>query len=364
MSDVTFKKLPGVLSFQRGFVISDGLFFSVDNDGLESPVDVVRHGIRGTQNINNDSKTEVSNIQVTESAKSDSNACGVKVRFSLRTLALSDTLFACAGAEQQTLRQALQAFIERAKASVGIEEVARRYARNILNGRWLWRNRILGESIMIQVYAHQEPLAQSDNALSISLQHFDTYSQDEMTLGKAIAENMRGVTTTALDVEAHILFGFTGAVELFPSQNYVENKPSGFARPLYKVGHPSEANRKGGALLNFSDIRVMGQAALRDQKIGNALRTIDTWYPTYGEHTKPIPVEPNGASLDAQMFFRREGNDKKFSAFDLMRRINHIDPDTADGMFLIASLMRGGVFSETEKAEKTVKNKEGAKDAA
>ena len=44
----------------------------------------------------------------------------------------------------------------------------------------------------------------------------------------------------------------------------------------------------------------MGQAALRDQKIGNALRTIDTWYPAYEERRVPLPVEPNGASLDAQ----------------------------------------------------------------
>ena len=53
MSELTFKKLPGVLAFQRGVVISDALFFNVCEDS-QTPVMVVRHGIRGTQNINKD----------------------------------------------------------------------------------------------------------------------------------------------------------------------------------------------------------------------------------------------------------------------------------------------------------------------
>ena len=58
------------------------------------------------------------------------------------------------------------------------------------------------------------------------------------------------------------------------------------------------------AIWNLNSTRTMGHAALRDQKIGNALRTIDTWYPRYTEHGRPLPVEPNGASLEAQEFFR------------------------------------------------------------
>ncbi len=43
-----------------------------------------------------------------------------------------------------------------------------------------------------------------------------------------------------------------------------------------------------------------------------------------------------------------------------MKRINQVDPNSPDGMFLIASLMRGGVFSESEKAEKAAKAKAAA----
>ena len=51
MNTQTFKKLPGVLSFQRGTIISDALMYSEVNGQLE-PLMVMRNGIRGTQNVN------------------------------------------------------------------------------------------------------------------------------------------------------------------------------------------------------------------------------------------------------------------------------------------------------------------------
>ena len=89
----------------------------------------------------------------------------------------------------------------------------------------------------------------------------------------------------------------------------------------------------------------MGQAALRDQKIGNALRTIDTWYPAYEERRVPLPVEPNGASLDAQEFFRNKGD---ASGVKLLLRLSELDPMTPDGLFLLACIIRGGGFSGSE----------------
>lgn len=69
-------KLPGVLSFQRCLLVTDGLFYNELDNGNLSPLWVMRHGIRGTQNINKASKEgqaasasakrdEVSNIQTT-----------------------------------------------------------------------------------------------------------------------------------------------------------------------------------------------------------------------------------------------------------------------------------------------------------
>lgn len=361
MSTETFKQLPGVLSFQRGLILSDALFFNRFAEDAPSPVEVVRHGIRGTQNVNSDQERDVSNPQITETAKTDPAASGILVRFSLRFLPLDSTLFACASKNKEllaALRDAIDAFYARAATSEGLQEVARRYARNILNARWLWRNRSLARAITVRVMEGNALLAQVD-AIKVPVQHFDDYTQAEMELGRRIADALigQGVSHT-FAIEAEVDFGMTGAVEVFPSQNYIEKKPSGFARPLYKVGHPA-------AFGDGADVRVMGQAALRDQKVGNALRTIDTWYPLFSEVRRPLPVEPCGANIDAQDFFRlgKDASGQKVSAFDLMRRINLVDPDTGDGQFLIASLLRGGVFSESEKAMPKKGKKASAADA-
>lgn len=359
MNAPEFKKLPGVLSFQRGLVITDAPFFNVLSDG-QSPVMVVRHGIRGTQNVNKNGdaekstaasakRAEVSNIQTTDTAKLDEHAQALAVRFGLRCLDLDNVLFACAPSstdkddDVRNYRDSVRNFVERAKQSAGLDEVAARFARNIANGRWLWRNRTIARGVRVDVArtnadGYSELLASFD-AFAVPLNHFDTISDDERRVAAVLADGLRGDDDAGLRIEARVDFGVAGAIEVFPSQNYVEDKPRGFARPLYCLGTPERTARSSG--MEFASTRTMGHAALRDQKIGNALRTIDTWYPRYSEYGRPLPVEPNGASLEAQEFFR----DKKTSAFEFARRLNTLDPASPEGMFMIASLIRGGVFS-------------------
>lgn len=378
MNAPEFKKLPGVLAFQRGLVITDALFFNVLPEG-QSPVMVVRHGIRGTQNVNKDGdaekstaanakRQEVSNIQTTDTAKLDEEAQALAVRFSLRFLKLDNALFSCANLETEdklrSYRESVTSFIERAKASGGLDEVAQRFARNIANGRWLWRNRTIARKIEVSVKVAGKSVASFD-ALATPLNHFEQISDAERQVATYIADGLRGNDDSGLDIEARLDFGVRGALEVFPSQNYVEDKPRGFARPLYYLGTPDHITRYGNnknedsstddqphhSGMKFESTRTMGHAALRDQKIGNALRTIDTWYPKYADHGRPLPVEPNGASLEAQEFFR----DRKTSAFEFARRLNTLDPASPEGMFMIASLIRGGVFSEKEEKDKKEK---------
>lgn len=358
MSDKEFKKLPGVLSFQRGIVITDALFYNEIGEDL-TPVPVLRHGIRGTQNVNKkgDAETsasgsaareEVSNIQTTDTAKTDPNASAVIVRFSVRFLDLNNALFACAPSKGDDdtlvgeLRQSVDDFIKRAKVDQGVDEIALRYARNILNGRWLWRNRLVARKITVSVTVDEKIVGEED-ALSIPLPTFDNYCDSEKAVAKFISDGLRGHNNAALEVTARMDLGMQGATEIFCSQNYLEDKPRGFARSLYCLGKTDTRKTEGK-----DAIRVMGHAALRDQKVSNALRTIDTWYPEYGIFNRPIPIEPNGASLDAQKFFRKG---KKLSAFDLAKRLNTLDPGSPEGMFMTASLIRGGVFSDGEKKE-------------
>lgn len=354
-----FKKLPSNLSFQRLVIVSDGLFYNLHKDGGISPLTVIRHGLRGTQNINgkkkNGAEAEVANVQITESAKSAADASAALVRFSMSFVPLSKAIFSCAGEGAPDLRKAIEDFLGRAYQSEGLRNVANRYARNILGGRWLWRNRVLASALSVSVSVDEEKTPRfSQDALSTSQKDFNDFNESELALGALIQEALEGSSAYRFHVDARVDFGFTGAVEVFPSQNFVQSSPKGFSRPLYKV---DVVRPKGQAnAQDFEDVRVMGQAALRDQKIGNALRTIDTWYSEYAIHGQPIPVEPTGANLDSNKFFREKGD----SSFKILCGVSGLDPDSDEGRFLIASLIRGGVYGESNKSDDKKKGKKKA----
>lgn len=342
------KKLPGVMSIQRTVVMSDAVMNNVFDDERTSPVTVIRHGIRGTQNLNNGHKdSEVSNIQETDTAKLDPQAKAMSVEFDVKFIDISLGLSACAPSKSQdrseisAYRESLNGFIEKAKSSQGLEEVARRYARNIANARWLWRNRVNAEHISVTVSFAGSTENLVFDAFKTPLNEFGDYSTEEKILGKHILDGMTGNTLSGITISAEVDFGVKGAVEVYPSQNYLSDKPKGFARSLYK--------HNVRRVIDKTDMNVVGYAALRDQKILNALRTFDTWYTDYAERKLPIAIEPNGANLDAQIFFR---NNKESSAFDLFLGFDKLDPNTKEGMFCLACLIRGGVYSgESDKKD-------------
>lgn len=352
---VVLKKLPSVLSFQRGLVVTDGLFFNEFPDGSTTPLHVVRHGIRGTQNINKKGSSkdgatagsakrqEVSNIQTTDSAKLQPGAVALQVRFDMRFIDVDSALFACAPGKEDSaedlkfLKSSLTDFLQKAKSSKGLMEVACRYARNIANARFIWRNRAVAQAVTVSVRDASTEVATFDS-LAIPLHDFSDYSDGEKKVASIIAAGLKGDRQAKLTICAKVNYGVEGPVEVFPSQNYLEDK-KGFARPLYCVGEIPQGQ-------DTHSIRELGQAALRDQKIGNALRTFDTWYPLFTERKIALPIEPNGASLDAQEFFR---DSKDSSGFSLMLKMSTLDPESNDGMFLLSCIIRGGVFSGSDK---------------
>lgn len=346
-------KLPSVLSVQRGTIVSDGIMSSIILENGKTTlrrIHVVRHGIRGT--MPDKKKDSVSNPQRTESAKTAADAEGLEVAFSFRTIpAGRNLLFACS---EPAYRQALEGFIARffQPDVPEFQEVCRRYARNILNGRWLWRNRILGE-VTVEAKGADEVVYRSNGSRQ---RDFTDYTPGETALAQdVIAAGLLGSRAPFVHVKGRVMFGFTGQVEVFPSQNMITSKPDGFARSLYKVDAiPSRdlvrimntARKDGEDAGEFlADMIVMGHAALRDQKIGNAIRTIDTWYPD--SDGTAIPIEPNGASLERNEVLRtgKSAASKLLALVDEMGPGETFNPDAA---FLIALLVRGGVFSEKQ----------------
>ncbi|MCK9188999.1 type I-F CRISPR-associated protein Csy3 [Acidithiobacillus sp.] len=361
------KNLPSVLAFRRGVVITDAPLEYGNTRGDVVPVPVIHHGTMGTQNVNekkakasgnagtdtvSDAERDVRNLQVIESAKTGPDMMDLQIGFEIKALPLGGALHACANSKKENLEDAekmramLDDFILRAKNSEGLAEVSRRIARNVCNGRWLWRNRLIASGIRVEVSAGDQQWEVPD-ALQVSLRDFNHYSDIEKSIGEVLASGFRGnAKKVALRVRAILDLGVTGSVEVFCSQNYEPDtgRSSGkgeLSRSLYKLAMSTRQQDRDG-------VRIVGQAAFRDAKIWNALRTMDNWYPGHSDTDMPIPIEPQGASLSMMQFLRAKEN-KKFSAFELFKRLNQIDPDSAEGMYCIASLMRGGVFGDSEK---------------
>lgn len=360
---------PSVFSMSRGINLTNGAMFNMAEDGSKlGPVKVIRHGIRGVLGAK-DAHTKASKkgsegaaqIQVTETARTDENAHGLLVRFVMNPLSLADAVSGCNDA---TYRKEFEDFVSNALNSESLAEITRRYARNILNGRWLWRNRAIGDRITIEASwgggEHDKILVEKPTRLA----DFTHYSEEEKALASVILQGLQGVATPSIEVIGRIFFARPGSYEVHPSENYVSDKPDGLARLLYKYASLSASDFLKAAKADpahYVDMVPTGLAAIRDAKIGNAIRTIDTWYePNKIDDVPPIAVEPNGANIDSGKFLRAKGSNSYNLLENIGNETNRVKADKKtphpETMFLIATIIRGGVYGV--KKEKSPKNPE------
>ena len=141
-----------------------------------------------------------------------------------------------------------------------------------------------------------------------------------------VADALTGVIEYAeLEVVSYLQAGF--GTEVFPSQEMPENSMENKSKVLFQRN---------------------GTAAMHSQKIGNAIRTIDTWYSEFGIYGMVIPVEPYGTSKNIGKAFRT-GKESFYSLIDraIIEKDRSIDFDQT--MYIMACLIRGGVFGGKSK---------------
>ncbi|PSU36279.1 type I-F CRISPR-associated protein Csy3 [Photobacterium lutimaris] len=338
-------KLPEVLATQRGYVVTDGQFFNVLPSDRRTPVEVINHTVIGVDNKKLDTNgfNSLANPQRIDSAKLDPNALAYEVVFQLSFLPIDSVLSKVAGTNSQELKASLKKFLQESNRSEGLAEIAHRYARNIFNGRWLWRNRMTAKSVKISVSVGEQNLGAS-NALAIPLNDFDVYVAEEKALAAIIFQQLQGINEDEIKVTALLTPRVQGSIEVFPSQNYIDKQKGAKgvkSKSLYVL------NRRP-LQENHGEMFVVGDAALRDQKIANAIRTIDTWY-SDDPHIRPIAIEQFGANLDDQCFYRKGGKSSGIDAYSLMKQCGELDPNTPEGMYFIGCLVRGGVYALSKK---------------
>jgi CRISPR-associated protein Csy3 len=342
MADNTLKTA-SVLAFERKLDPSDALFFAGDwsrrdDRSAWKPVVLREKSVRGT--ISNRLKTkeqdpakldaaiENPNLQTVDVATLPSDADTLKVRFTLRVLAGTGKPSACNDAAyRQRLLDTVQGYVEEQD---GFGALARRYAQNLANGRFLWRNRVGAESVQVIVNRMKNGQAEKTwtfDALAVSLRDFEAQGAAEaalVELAQAIDEGLRDAQShTLLDVTAFVRLG--AGQEVFPSQELILDRERGKkSRTLYEVDKT---------------------AGIHSQKIGNALRTIDTWYPNAGEFG-PIAIEPYGSVTTQGKAFRQPKEKADFYTLLDSWVLKGKAPDLDNQHYVMAVLVRGGVFGE------------------
>ena len=330
-----------VLAFERKLDPSDAVFHAGRwDDRAQShawqPVTVREKSVRGT--ISNrlkakdqdpaklDAAIENPNLQTVDVAALPAEADTLKVQFTLRVLGGAGTPSACnSAAYQAKLLATVQGYVQQH----GFGELARRYAANLANGRFLWRNRAGAEQVDViveQMHNGQAANTWPFDALALNTRAvgaINTEAKGLDELGQAIAAGLAGSQHVLLRVTALVRQG--AGQEVFPSQELILDKDSaGKSKTLYHVD---------------------GVAAIHSQKIGNAIRTIDTWYEG-AEELGPIAVEPYGSVTTQGKAYRQPK--QKLDFYTLLDNwlLKDQVPPVEQQHFVMAVLIRGGVFGD------------------
>lgn len=334
-------KTASVLAFERKLDPSDALLFAGSWAGRESATSwpVVKRrekSVRGT--ISNrlkskdqdpaklDAAIENPNLQTVDVATLPADADTLKVQFTLRVLGGTGHPSACNDAAYRAkLITTVGSYVQ----LNGFSELARRYAANLANGRFLWRNRVGAEQVEV-VVAHLKdgkPVTEwKFDALTHPMPELKASPGDAKALSElaeVIANGLAGSAHVLLQVTAFVRIG--AGQEVFPSQELILDRGRGDkSKTLYDVG---------------------GVAAIHSQKIGNALRTIDTWYPEAAVNG-PIAIEPYGSVTTQGKAYRQPKKETDF--YTLLDNWVIRDKATCvtDQHFVVATLIRGGVFGE------------------
>ncbi|WP_417598477.1 type I-F CRISPR-associated protein Csy3 [Oceanospirillum sp.] len=329
--------LPSVLAFDRKLEPSDGVMFSgswldINNEDNWQPIKLFDRRNRAVKS--NFTKEVLDNEEALQKQIAEANLSWgddaalkhgqdtLRLSFSLRVVAGVDNPTACNNTEfANRFKEVIADYVQ-----IGIKELADRYAYNIANGRFLWRNRVGAEQVRIRVSGRCLAETLEFDAYNYSLHATRSDDSQVAKLAQVILSGLTGEERPVLKIEAFAQLGDTQRV--WPSQEMVLNSPKG---------------EKSRHLFKLDDV-----AAMHCEKIGNALRTIDDWYPTFSETNKPIAIEAYGSVTQRGIAYRSSKNDFKTLLLKWLNSGSTEQLSENDKHFVVAMLIRGGVFGEGE----------------
>jgi CRISPR-associated protein Csy3 len=335
--------IASVLAFEKKLVPSDGYMYGTqwDDRRHQTTLQLIEKSVRGTISnrlkaaIKSDplklnAEVEKPNLQTVDSCALGPDQDTLKLHFTLKVLGGVETPSACNNAIfKQSYSKAVKEYI----STEGFKELGKRYALNLANARFLWRNRVGADEIEVQINALNKDSKQSwlFDATQFSTRHFNNDDKQVVELGERIADALASENDyLMLEINCFVKVG--KAQEVYPSEELVLDKGKG---------------KKSKILYS-----VKGIASMHSQKIGNALRSIDTWYPDFNDEeitAGPIAIEPYGAVTNLGKAYRTPKDKQDFyTFFDKWARGAELER-VEDVHFVMAILVRGGVFGESDK---------------
>lgn len=325
-------KTASVLAFERKLSNSDAMMYACDWQQPErcQAIEIKEKAVRGTisNRLKNasasdpgklDAEIQKANLQRVDVAALPFNCDTLKVSFSLRVLGNLALPSVC---NDQHYQAELAGIINGYISEHGLSVLASRYAENLANARFLWRNRVGADDIKVCVTGKSQRW--EFNSDQLSLREFSQPAGNLAELAQEIEQGLAGDGFTFFSIDAFVRLG--KGQEIFPSQELVLDSNSKKSKVLYQVG---------------------GCAALHSQKVGNALRTIDSWYPSATElELGPIAVEPYGSVTSRGRAYRQPKDKMDFYTLLDGWVTKGIKPETEQQHYVMAVLIRGGVFGE------------------
>lgn len=331
--------LPSVLAFDRKLEPSDALMHSgnwseINNQLAWQPIKLF---VRRNRAVKSNFKQEVlQNEGELQKQIAEPNPVwgdDAALNHEHDTLKISFTLRVVGGLSKPSIcnkKEFQDKFSEKISEHIqsNLDELAKRYAYNIANGRFLWRNRISAQAIKVTVNHSSLNAPLEFDAYKFSLKHTTAVDDTVQKLAEFFKAGLIGKENMLLTINAFVQIG--AGQRVWPSQEMVLNSPAGEkSRHLFSLN---------------------GIAAMHCEKIGNALRTIDDWYPEYTNTETPIAIEAYGSVTQRAIAYRSSKNDfKTLLPRWLNAEVNTEDISENDKNFVIAMIIRGGVFGEEDK---------------
>lgn len=336
-------KLPSVLAFDRKLEPSDGIMFSgswqnIGNDNNWQPIELFERRNRAvksnfTQEVLEDEEALQKQIAEANLSWGDDGSLKhgqdtLRLSFSLRVVAGIQNPTACNNVDfERRFNEVIAGYVQG-----DLQELAMRYAYNIANGRFLWRNRVGAQQLKVCVSSSELNDKLEFNAYDFSLSKTTMDNKDVAQLAKLILAGFKGEKNTVLQVEAFAQLG--DAQRVWPSQEMVLNAAKG---------------EKSRHLFSLNGVQGKDNvAAMHCEKIGNALRTIDDWYSDFEKTNKPIAIEAYGSVTQRGVAYRSTRNDFKTLLLKWLSSETSSQLTVQDRHFVVAMLIRGGVFGEGE----------------